>query len=145
VEPDQDVRQAHRPEHRGDQHRPGGQQRVPGVGGIEQRAGPPLVAGVAAADLGTAAPAGKTHVVPPSAGCGPGASSRGWSATLIVVGSVRVRVVSSRNSTGVAAGNRSNSTGASAAARASGPTCSSSQIAGTMNSTSLSTNWKACT
>jgi hypothetical protein len=56
-----------------------------------------------------------------------------------------VRVVSSRNCTGVAVSNRLNSTGVSASRRVSGETCSTSQTAGTMNSTSFSTNWNACT
>jgi hypothetical protein len=76
----------------------------------------------------------------------PGASS--WSPPPSIatrVGSASVSTVSTRNSTGVVTGNRVNSTGVTASRRTSGLTCSTSQIAGTMNSASLSTNWKACT
>jgi hypothetical protein len=56
-----------------------------------------------------------------------------------------VSSVPSRKSTGVLRSNVVNSTGDSAAARVSPPTLSTSQIAGTANSSSLSPNWKACT
>src|SRR5688500_20004204 len=88
------------------------------------------------ATSGTSEPAAKVHVLPVIAVYGPGASVVGAArSTATVVGSVIVSRVSTRNSTGVSRLNVVNSTADSAEARVSAPTCTSSQIAGTSNST----------
>lgn len=62
-----------------------------------------------------------------------------------MVGSRSSSVTSAWNSTGVSRPKCVNSTGLSAASRSAAPTCSTSQSAGTRNSTSFRKNWNACT
>ncbi len=94
---------------------------------------------------GTGAPAGNRQRCSAEATCGPAARARGCPSTTTVTGACSTNVESSRKSTSVSRVNVVNSGGAAICPRSSGPATISSQIAGPAKSSSLSTNWNACT
>ncbi len=108
------------------------------------QSGPPGAA--SPSGTGAALPSAKTTVEPAGTCQSPaGTADTAPSESTTRTPSGTSRVASTRKDTGVRVSKWVNSTGCRASFRTPGPTWVSSHTAGTMNSTSLSTNWNAWT